>query len=94
MVRVSSPPQSWFKAVVCVSTPKKYPRSGYFLVIFYLIFHLLISIILKCILEMKKHSISKLAKHLLATRKADDLSNRITAPAPVKATVTIQNHRA
>ena len=36
--------------------------------------------------------ITKLAKYLLATRKADDLSNRITAPAPVKATVTIQNH--
>ena len=25
-------------------------------------------------------------------RKVDDLSNRITAPAPVKATVIIQNH--
>ena len=33
MVRVSSPPQSWSKAVVCVSTPRMYPRSGYFLVI-------------------------------------------------------------
>ena len=32
MVRVSSPPQSRSKAVVCVSTPRKYPRSGYFLV--------------------------------------------------------------
>ena len=32
MVRVSSPPQSWSKAVVCVSTPRMYPRSGYFLV--------------------------------------------------------------
>ena len=30
--RVSSPPQSWSQAVVCVSTPRKYPRSGYFLV--------------------------------------------------------------
>ena len=32
MVRVPSPPQSWPKAVVCVSTPRMYPRSGYFLV--------------------------------------------------------------
>ena len=32
MVRVSSPPQSRSKAVVCVSTPRMYPRSGYFLV--------------------------------------------------------------
>ena len=31
MVRVSSPPQSRSKAVVCVSTPRMYPRSGYFL---------------------------------------------------------------
>ena len=33
MVRVPSPPQSWSQAVVCVSTPRMYPRSGYFLVI-------------------------------------------------------------
>ena len=32
MVRVSSPPQSFPKAVVCVSTPRMYPRSRYFLV--------------------------------------------------------------
>ena len=32
MVRVLSPLQSRSKAVVCVSTPMKYPRSGYFLV--------------------------------------------------------------
>ena len=32
MVRVTSPPQSWSKAVVCVSTPRMYPRSGNFLV--------------------------------------------------------------
>ena len=32
MFRVSSPPQSWSKAVVCVSTPRMYPQSGYFLV--------------------------------------------------------------
>ena len=32
MVRVSIPPQSQSKAVVCVSTPRMYPRSGYFLV--------------------------------------------------------------
>ena len=31
MVRVSSLLQSWSKAVVCVSTPRMYPRSGYFL---------------------------------------------------------------
>ena len=31
MVRVLSPPQSWSKAVVCVSTPWMDPRSGYFL---------------------------------------------------------------
>ena len=30
--RVSSPLQSRSKAVVCASTPRKYPRSGYFLV--------------------------------------------------------------
>ena len=30
--RVSSPLQSRSQAVVCVSTPRKYPRSGYFLV--------------------------------------------------------------
>ena len=30
--RVSSPPQSQTQAVVYVSTPRKYPRSGYFLV--------------------------------------------------------------
>ena len=29
---VSSPLQSWSKVVVCASTPRKYPRSGYFLV--------------------------------------------------------------
>ena len=33
MVRVSSPPQSRVKAVVCVSTPRMYQRSRYFLVI-------------------------------------------------------------
>ena len=33
-VRVPSPPQSQSQAVVCVSTPRKYPRSGYFLVIY------------------------------------------------------------
>ena len=33
MVRVSSPPQSQSKAVVCFSTPRMYPRSGYLLVI-------------------------------------------------------------
>ena len=33
MVGVPSPPQSWFKAVVYVSIPRMYPRSGYFLVI-------------------------------------------------------------
>ena len=32
MFRVSTPPQSWSKAVECVSTPRMYPRSGYFLV--------------------------------------------------------------
>ena len=36
--RVSSPPQSRSKAVVCVSTPRMYPRSGYFLVIAILVF--------------------------------------------------------
>ena len=30
--RVSSPLQSRSKAVVCASTPRKYPQSGYFLV--------------------------------------------------------------
>ena len=35
MVRVLSPPQSRSKAVVCVSTPRMYPRSGYFLVLKY-----------------------------------------------------------
>ena len=29
-----SPTQSQSQAVVCVSTPRKYPRSGYFLVIY------------------------------------------------------------
>ena len=40
--RVSSPPQSRSKAVVCVSTPRMYPRSGYFLVctIFELVFRI------------------------------------------------------
>ena len=33
--RVSSPPQSRSKAVVCVSTPRMYPHSGYFLVYIY-----------------------------------------------------------
>ena len=33
LVRVSSPPQSRSKAVVCVSTPRKYPRSGCSLVL-------------------------------------------------------------
>ena len=33
MVRVSSLPQSLSKAVVCVSTPRMYPCSGYFLVV-------------------------------------------------------------
>ena len=31
MVRISSPPQSRSKAVVCASTPRMYPRSGFFL---------------------------------------------------------------
>ena len=39
MVRVSSPPQSRSKAVVCVSTPRMYPRSGYFLVYTIVKFH-------------------------------------------------------
>ena len=34
---VSAPPQSRSKAVVCVSTPRMYPRSGYFLVSNYFI---------------------------------------------------------
>ena len=37
--RVSSPPPSWSKAVVCVSTPRMYPRSEYFLVSNYFTFH-------------------------------------------------------
>ena len=32
--RISSPSQSRFQAVVCVSTPRKYPQSGYFLVLY------------------------------------------------------------
>ena len=36
--RVSSPLQSRSKAVVCASTPRKYPRSGYLLVITVLIY--------------------------------------------------------
>ena len=32
MVKVPSPPHIRSKAVVCVSTPRMYPRSGYFLV--------------------------------------------------------------
>ena len=32
ILKKTSPPQSWSKAVVCASTPRKYPRSGYFLV--------------------------------------------------------------
>ena len=32
MVRVSSLLQSWSKAVGCISTPRMYPHSGYFLV--------------------------------------------------------------
>ena len=36
MVRVPSPPQIRSQVVVCVSTPRMYPRSGYFLVIGYL----------------------------------------------------------
>ena len=27
---ISSPPKSWSQAVVCVRTPRMYPRSGYF----------------------------------------------------------------
>ena len=34
MVRVSSPPQIWSKAVVCVSTPTVYPRCEYFIVLY------------------------------------------------------------
>ena len=34
MVRVQSPPQIWSQAVVCVSTPRMYPQSGYFLVLY------------------------------------------------------------
>ena len=30
--RISSPPQSRSQAIVCISTPRMYPRSGYFLV--------------------------------------------------------------
>ena len=47
MVRVSSPPQSQSKAVVCVSTPRMYPRCGYFLVNSY-------SLALFCILDKDK----------------------------------------
>ena len=32
-LKETSPPQSRSQAVVCVSTPRMYPRSGYFLVI-------------------------------------------------------------
>ena len=31
-LKKTSPPQSQSQAVVCVSTPRMYPRSGYFLV--------------------------------------------------------------
>ena len=31
-LKKTSPPQSWSQAVVCVSTPRMFPRSGYFLV--------------------------------------------------------------
>ena len=34
-LKKTSPPQSQSQAVVCVSTPRKYPRSGYFLVAYY-----------------------------------------------------------
>ena len=30
----TSPPQCWSQAVVCASTPRMYPRSGYFLVFY------------------------------------------------------------
>ena len=33
-LKKTSPPQSRSQAVVCVSTPRKYPRSGYFLVFY------------------------------------------------------------
>ena len=32
ILKETSPPQSGSQAVVCVSTPRKYPRSGYLLV--------------------------------------------------------------
>ena len=32
ILKKTSPPQSQSQAVVCVSTPRMYPRSGYFLV--------------------------------------------------------------
>jgi len=35
-LKKTSPPQSRSQAVVCVSTPRKYPRSGYFLVYIYI----------------------------------------------------------
>ena len=31
-LKKTSPPQSWSQTVVCVSTPRMYPRSRYFLV--------------------------------------------------------------
>ena len=34
-LKKTSPPQSRSQAVVCVSTPRMYPRSGYFLVLHY-----------------------------------------------------------
>ena len=34
-LKKTSPPQSRSQAVVCVSTPRMYPRSGYFLVMLY-----------------------------------------------------------
>ena len=49
-----SPPQSRSQAVVCVSTPRKYRRSGYFLVIYIFFFNFPLTIFSDCLGELWK----------------------------------------
>ena len=56
--RVSSPSQSRSQAVVCVSTPRKYPRSWYFLV---------------CILNLKKEKKFSIFNHKIVILKSLDV---------------------
>ena len=73
---VSSPPQCWSQAVVCVSTPRMYPRSEYFLVCNYGV-------------NPKEGQMNSLAKFRNSNTKSESLSEALAKENPVKKWCTL-----